>query len=457
MQRISTITLFLILLAACTPSPTELTPTSIPTTTIASTITPTFTPTYTPKPTPTVDSNAHLKKYEGDLAFSFVDGSEPDMPIRNGDGPGYKPQPDDPREQIVIDETFTVSAGEEVIIEDKIVWVRPNRVGNIEVFGTLIVRDSLLLWDQTEHHQVGLFIWPGGNLHIEDSYGFSTNQYWVNWDFFDGSTIVLDKFVSNILTAVFGSVNYTATNFSTVYLILFYNIHDTNIKVSDAHSMYFEIHPPPGVYDLSLPVLRNWIDWTLSDLWPNTTIEIEHSYLFEHYLTVSAGNHITIRDTSDIFLGWNIHKESAGVVECELRNLGDPNRSDGVFYEYQTWDFPCIDASLTLINSQLLQAYPHITGYIHLRVYDSNIIDTGARGSFSKLEIYNSTVENVQTYEGGKVYLEDVKIRHYIEVKDVGSVVYGYGISPWKPGWEYEIIERDGGLFIELDSPGPPW
>lgn len=430
-----------------TPSPTPLSPT----------VTPSPIVTDTPTLTPTLDPGAHLRKYEGDCAFCFVDGSEPDMPILDGEGPGYKPQPDDPREQIVIDETFSVPAGKEVLIEDKIVWVRSDQPeAAIEVYGTLIIKNSLLLWDQTVHNQITLYVKRGGILSITSSYAFPTNQYWVEWDYEDGSTVLFDNFVGKPNTALFGSVDYTAVNFSTVYLILFYNIYDSNVIVSDAHSLYFEIHPSSGKYDITLPATREWVNWNLSDLWPDTTIEITHSYLFEQYLTLSADNHITVRDSPNIYLGWNIRKDSEGVVECELRDMGDPSKGGGVFYENQTWDLPCINASLTLINSHLLRAYPQITGNIHLRVYDSNLIDPRARGNSAILEIYNSNLENVAAYEGAKVYLENVRIMHDLESSGADTVIYVYGVMPWESGWKFEIIEVGGGRYIELDKPGLP-
>ena len=422
-------------------------------------------PNVTPSPTitgiptlaPVLKPGAYLRKYEGECAFCFVDGSEPDMPILKKPGPGYKPQLNDPRKQIEIDETFSVPAGEVVRIVDKIVWVSSTEPeAAIEIYGTLIIKNSLLLWDQTGHHQITLYVKDGGTLDITSSYAFPTNQYWVNWDYEDGSTVILDNFVGNPNTALFGSVDYSATNFSTVFLILFHNIYDSNVIVSDAHSLYFEIHPSPGEHDITLPAIREWVDWDLSNLWPNTTINVTHSYLFEQYLTVSADNHITVRNSPNIYLGWNIRKDSKGVVECELRNMGDPGEGGGVLYKSQTWDLHCINASLTLINSHLLQAYPQITGNIHLRVYDSNLIDPRARGSSAILEIYDSDLENVAAYEGATVYLENVRIMHDLEVSGTHSVIYGYRVKPWQSGWQFDVIEEGGGQYIELMLPGLP-
>jgi hypothetical protein len=404
------------------------------------------------------DPNDPLAKYEGDCVFCFVNGNEPDMPIFDSERRGYMPQPDDLREQIVIDETFSVGADEEVVFEDKIVWVRPDQRGDIEVYGTLIVRNTLMLWDQTEHMQTHLRIKKGGTLIIESSYIFWANQYWVYWDYEDGSTILFDNFVGNPVTSISGSVNYTAVNYSTVKLTLIYNTHDSSVKVSDAHHVWFEIFPFAGEYDITFPARHEWVDWEISELWPNTTIEVKNSYLFEPDLGLSEGTHITVRDTPSGFgLGWSIGS-GPGTVDCELRDLGDPDQDDGVFYNHMVWDLPCNNSSLAVVNSVLLGAWPVVWGNIHLRIYDSNLVDPrNYGGPTAVMEIYDSTVQNIAAYQGGKIYLENTCLRDDIEVKDANTVIYGYGISPCDAGQEIEIIEVDGGRYIELDIPGPPW
>ena len=73
------------------------------------------------------------------------------MPVWDVSAQGFTFQPDDSREQVVINETFRVEAGQESVFENKIVWVRPGERKDIEVYARLVIRDSLLLWDQSEH------------------------------------------------------------------------------------------------------------------------------------------------------------------------------------------------------------------------------------------------------------------------------------------------------------------
>ena len=400
-----------------------------------------------------------LSKYEGDCVFCFLDESrDPFMPIWDAESQGHTHQEMDPREQFVIDETFSVGANEEVLIENLIVWVRPNSRGDIEIYGKLVIRDSLLLWDQTEHQQTRLRIMNGGELFIEDSFAFWNNQYWVNWDFEDGSTVYYDHFVGNPWTSISGSVHYTAVNLSTVKLTLLSDAHDSVVEVSDAHHLWLEIFPSPGEHEISLPEKRQWADWELADLWPETVVSVRDSYLYERDVSISNDTHITVVDTPSGFsLGWAIYKNDPGFVDCELSDLGDPEDDDGVFYENTTWDLPCNNSSLTVRNSVLQRAWPVTWGYIHLTINHSNLVDPRNYGGPATMEIFDSTIDHVAAYRGGRVYIENCEIRYDIEVKDPNSAIYGYGVSSREENMNIEIIEVDGGAYFELESPGPPW
>jgi hypothetical protein len=102
-------------------------------------------------------SSCYHSRYEGDCVFCWVDGSEPDMPVWDDNKGGWVPQASDTREQIEWDQTFAVAPGEVVTVENKIAWVRPTARANIVIAGTLYIRNSLLLWDQTEHQPKYLY------------------------------------------------------------------------------------------------------------------------------------------------------------------------------------------------------------------------------------------------------------------------------------------------------------
>ena len=418
------------------PTPTRLRPTQTPN------------PTRTPSPTPNP-----LAQYEGECQFCFIDGSDPLEPVWDDAAQGFTYQETDPREMIVIDENYRVGAGENILIENKIILVQPKRRKNIDVYGTLTIRDSLMIWQQTEYQQTRLAVKRGGTLIIENSFSFWGNQYWVNWEFEDGATVYFDHFVGNPWTTIHGSVNYTAVNLSTVSLTLLDETHDTTVRVSDAHHVWFELFPAAGTHTVTFPEKRKWADWHISELWPNTTVDVENSYIFERDISLSNDTHVTIQDTPDGFsMGWAIYKNTPGYVTCELSNLGEPGNPDGVLYADMTWDLPCNNSSLTVKNSRLQRAWPVTWGYVHLKLSDSFLVDIRNYGGPATMEVYDSTIAIVAAYKGGVVYIENTPIKEAVEVKDSYSVIYGYGVSGG-----FEVLETDGGRYVEMDEPGPPW
>jgi len=410
-------------------------------------------PTSTALPIPTQTESTLLANYEGDCVFCFLKGENVHEPLWDPAIQGFKYREDDPREKVTIDETFKVAAGESVTFENKIVLVRPGQRKDIEVFGILTIKNSLLIWEQTEYQQTRLRVKKGGTLIIEDSYSFQGNPYWVNWEFESGSTVRFDHFVGDPWTSIRGAVKYTAINYSTVKMTLFNNIHNSTVEIADAHHIWFEVFPPEGTYTITFPANRQWSDWDLSDLWPYTTVRVTDSYIYERDISVGNNTHITIKDTPSGFsLGWSISKTNPEFVECELKGLGEPGNPAGVFYENTTWDLPCNNSSLTVVNSLLHEAWPVVRGYVHLKIYDSNLADPRNYEAPATMEIYRSSVGIIGAYNGGQVYLEDSPVQDAIEVKDPQSVIYGFGVSG-----PYELFESDGGTYMELEQPGPPW
>jgi hypothetical protein len=220
-----------------------------------------------------------------------------------------------------------------------------------------------------------------------------------------------------------------------VRLTIFSQTRDTRVQISEAHEVWFEIFPPEGTYTFTLPAKHEWADWTISDLWPNTTIEVHDSHIYERDISLNPNTHVTVQDTPSGFgLGWMIYKNSPGYVTCVLRDVGEPGsgtegKSDGKYYEEMTWDLPCVNSSLTVKNASLLKVWPGVWGHVHLKVFNSNLADTECGSSKCTLEIYGSTISEVYAEGGGRVYVEDSKISHYIDVRDKGSVIYGYGVT----------------------------
>jgi len=232
---------------------------------------------------------------------------------------------------------------------------------------------------------------------------------------------------------------------TTNYLIV-----DGNQRLYVRSGRYFTYYPDY--------LKSNRLDMTLEN--PDSTALIdaftqEHGFTFDYRITISElyGGYYALPLTPDGFsMGWAIYKNTPGYVTCELSNLGEPGNPDGVLYADMTWDLPCNNSSLTVKNSRLQRAWPVTWGYVHLKLSDSFLVDIRNYGGPATMEVYDSTIAIVAAYKGGVVYVENTPIREAVEVKDSYSVIYGYGVSGG-----FEVLETDGGRYVEMDEPGPPW
>ncbi|HUI89439.1 MAG TPA: hypothetical protein VLX61_12020 [Anaerolineales bacterium] len=402
-----------------------------------------------------IANTSPLAKYEGECQYCFLDDEGPSAPVPLSNTYGFTYRSGDPREKITLNENFRVNAGENVEFDNKIILIKPIQRKDIEVFGTLTIKDCLLIWLQTDDDQTELRIKSGGTLIIKDSYSFWGNSFGVNWNYEDGSTVFLDHFIGDPWTTISGSVNYTAINYSTVKLTFLQDTHDTKVQIANAHLVWFEIFPPEGTYTFTLPAKRQWADWNISSLWPMTTVEMKDSHIYEEDISLNPNTHVTVQDTpGGVGIGWMIHKAAPGYVDCELKNMGEPGtgNENGKLYQDMTWDLACINSSLTLKNTRLEKVWPHIWGYVHVKVYNSNMAETENAGTLGTLEIYDSAMDGVYADSGGRIYLENSSVAYTLDVRDQNSVVYGFGLSG-----QYQVLTSAGGAYIQLEKPGSPW
>lgn len=379
-------------------------------------------------------------------------------PVWNDARQGWMPRSTDSREQIVIDETFTVAAGQQIQWDNKIVWIRPKARRNIAILGTLAIHNSLILWDQTEHQQCRFDVQRGGSLIIQNSYAFSSNQFWVNWDYDDGATVSFDHFQGHIWTEITGgAVQYTSVNASTVWMSLWAGMRNSAVAVSDASSLYFELLLPAGTFSLGLPRKLVWQDWTLPLIWSGSSVVATNSFVVDRDVTLNNGTNATVTDASDGFsLGWGVSGSTGPYINCELRDLGNPADSNGVLYAAKTWSLPCTNASLTIKNSRIMRAWPFTNGNVHLKVYNSYLVDTRNYGNGATYEVYDSNIELLSATSGGRMYIENSTLRQDIEVNGPGSTIYSYGLrtaSSSPPA----VYQESGGKYLVLALPGPPW
>ena len=397
-----------------------------------------------------------------DNQWSFITGgSDSRMPVWDAARQGFVPAAGDTREQIVIDETFSVPAGEEVTWENKIVWVRPHARQNIAVLGTLTIRRSLVLWDQTEHQQTRLAVKAGGTLRIEGSYAFQSNAYQLNWEYEDGATVFLDHFQGDPWTSAHGDVDYTSVNGSTVRMSIFSTVNSASINIDDAHQVWLELLVPSGSHQLSLPRRYRWQSENLESVWPGTIVSVDNSFIFRNDVALDNDTQATIVGATDgVGVGWSFHHQGSTYVDCEIRDLGDPSHDEGVTYADKTWSVPCNNSSLTLKNSLLLPSWPNVYGSVHLKIYNSNLEDLRNFGSgaspFATMEVYGSKMTLLSTTNGGLTYVENSTVKQDIQVNGAGSTVYGFGFTK-VGGTPVTVTEESGGTYVSLATAGVPW
>jgi hypothetical protein len=338
--------------------------------------------------------------------------------------------------------------------------VKSTARADMGISGTLIIRNSLVLWEQTAHQQAQLVVRNGGTLRIEHSYVFSRNAYWVNWDYESGATVVLDHYQGNPWSSVHGQVSYTATNGSTVNLTLINDISAGAISVSDASSVWLELFLPSGTHELSVPAPLAWGDEQFTGLW-GASVHTTNSWVLQTDVTLTNGVHATVKDSpAGLGIGWTVSNSTSQYVDCELHDLGAPGVDAGVLYADKTWDLPCVDASLTFHNSRLLSAWPNTLGAVHLKVYTSNLADVRNYGSGGSpkptFEVYNSAVQLLSATAGGLLYVENSTIKDDVQVDGTGSKVYTFGLQKLGGG-TITSTQSNGGQWIVQSTAGPPW
>jgi hypothetical protein len=387
----------------------------------------------------------------------FTPATNPRHPAFDATRNGSVPNPNDPRSQIIIDETFAVPAGQTVVWDNIIVWVRPKSRANIVVRGTLVVKNSAIFWDQTSPQQTNLEIESGGTFRAYNSTALQANLLLYNFNYRNGSTVELNHFHSDAWTALEGAVSYTAVNASTVHLTPLLGTNNSRITIRDAMSLSLELYTPPGTYEFTLPKKLIWTDWVINNLWPGTTLSATNSYMTKlSAVALAPGAHVTISNTDHFILSWAIYKNTAGMVQCELRNLGDPTTTAVTFYADKQWDLPCVNSSLRLKNTNFLNAGLYSYGNVNLKVYDSRLADPQIYSGPGVQEIYNSTVINSFALNGGKVYLENVKVEREVQVDGATSEMYGFNVTSLT-ATPFKIFQTNGGKYTTLTSAGAPW
>ncbi|WP_417883274.1 hypothetical protein [Vibrio rumoiensis] len=411
-------------------------------------------------------TNNERSQYEMVNPFDYiVTSDDPYAPnwnqnLNNGVG-GYEPKPTDTREQIILDETFSVSADETKSFENKIIYIRASddHVHSLNIKGSLSFKNCLLLWDQNVEEQLPFEV--TGQLDMTDTYAFSHRGSWIAWYFSGNSVINFDHFQGTPWTTIKGPITYHAVNYSTVHMTILNSVNGADVNVDQSHSVWLEIYPMSGDSSIELAKNDQWSDLNLDTIWLNTTFDIRDSYIYEQDIALKPEVNLTVENATDGFgLGWEINRDSFDPSEttkqCKLNGLGSPEGRDAsAVVDDKMWQ--CGNSSLTLHNSRILTAWPDLEDDVDLMVTDSYLVDPRMYGrnqvSVGLYTIKNSTAEAPMALSGGQMYLENVKILNTLNANGSGSSIQGYNVTSFNPNTPYTLNESDGGEYQELDAP----
>ena len=375
--------------------------------------------------------------------------------------------PSDTREQLVIDENFKVSRGEHIVIEDKIILMiaSGDQEKNIEVFGDLEIRNSVILWEQKFNQQVRLVVKNGGNLQIYNSYGFASVHGWWNWDFESGSTIMLDRAFIDAWTTADGRVNYSAQNFSQTRLTLMDSLRSSKVIVRESIRTDLELFTPRGTRaTFSVPPSREVVDWKVTTLYSSSLIELTNSKIGRIDVTVTNDSDITLVNYIDGQIGLSIDGGQNRRKTCSIDGFGDPRSMRGLRVESKTWEIDCNNSSVTFVNSNVVGFWFALWGNVELEVTRSRLIDITNAGCRSDLIIRDSTVDLLRNDSrdwcgnySARTFVVNSEIKQGVDASGERSNVWLYNTVVKSEGRDEALTARNGARITRTDSNSLPW
>jgi len=409
-------------------------------------------------------------EWELDMMGKYTDSIYPfdKQPVWTSNGLG--PQSSDDREVIYLDEKFKVGRNETRVYENKVLHFKfkNKSQSSVDVSGNLIIKNSLIIWEQQYNQQNNLKVVSGGSLDINDSYAVSRGAVWWNWDYESGSTIRLSKFVSDVWTTALGSINYTAQNYTPVRLTLKNDIKNSVFNISNAPSVDLEIFVPVNQsMEVSLPPVDEWISFNLNAMYPNSKFEVTSSRIGRNDLTLSTGSKLTVHDSEDAQFGFIFDNTNKSYAKCELIDFGTPHTFPSNKVVDKTWDLGCLGISLRLINSKPTRAWFAMWGSMEMVVKNSNLVDPSNLGCGAKLYIYNSSIDVIRNKEmycqkGAYTYLENTDVTESYDLAGSLSLIEIYheknppslksNMFQYVDSAKSKLLNEDGTLYVGCEE-----
>ena len=380
-------------------------------------------------------------------------------------GKFYKLDADD-REIVNIDHNFKVLRGETVEFDSKIIIMSAsNRLKKeMNIYGNLIIRNSILIWEQEYNQQVELVVKNGGSLRIVNSYADASGAGWWNWTYETGSKIYYERFHSAVWTTAAGSnIQYEANDFSWTRLTFLEGVNNSSFLINDALVLDLEIFTPKrSKISASVPPEGAVVDWELHNFYKNTTLDVNSSRATRIDLTLTEGTDLTLSDYDGGNIGLIIDRTNKRRETCIIEGFGDPLAPEvGIRVEEKSWNFECIRSKLTLVNSRAVGIWPTIWGNVDLVVENSRLIDPGNLGCGANFIIRDSLVDLFRTRtgcdEGARSYIANSTVNQAVESSGSNVKVWLYNTKILGHYTPYKTLETDGAKIIEVYQDKVPW
>jgi hypothetical protein len=299
----------------------------------------------------------------------------------------------------------------------------------------LIIRESLFEHLHDHSFQFQLRAYDNASIVVENSEIRSSK--WLNWYFYDNSSLVL-RDVKNHQSTIWhifrrsarAKVHKADRFWATMNENAVFDIADTQGTfievVFPTHARVNEVFP------------RTMTDYTFpndGEIGINTKLKIKNSRASSWGITINPRTNATIRDTHSLVVTFHIGEPYQNVT-AEFSNLQVKHHKD------QTWGVAGHDTSLRLIRTKTERWSPIVSGNNTLTVRDSELADNAFSSGTAKVIYENCVISFLHANDQVQMTIRDSVVE--------GDVVAAENsvIELINTRVDGKIVEKDNGKII---------
>jgi len=367
-------------------------------------------------------------------------------------------------ENVTTHEGNLVISGTQTFIIENCTYIQTGNIG-VRDSGTLVIRDSVFIVNQTYWGQFEITIDDHGSLVVESSQLESSSRMFGVWANGYASIVVRDDSASDYQWLIFGSsylrVINSTTNWvwvgdssrtsilnSSINLISFTLIEPSTFTIQDLKPQYFVSWKLNATSSLDLEVEDTTVKgWDLS-IWGNAMVTVADSELnvhlgFHDYDQISPV--VTLDGIKPGFYGiWDLHNNQS------VQNVGYDltlKNTTVDFWQISVWD----NAKANIVNSV---AHVHSDGEAKVDVENSTIQHLHVRED-AEVTVINSAITGILTirYYHGNLILNNtlISIGDYNIVDsdfDIWGDFNGSDLNKAGASWSSSNVTRSFNLVV---------